>query len=88
MVQLVARSCLVRRLLTVGRQGQDMRWLAIEPQGVRGPVLAHWWVELVSRVGGHGPGTPESSVSLVVTGAKSHSGWLKGPRCLRAGGWG
>ena len=47
-VQLVARPCLVWRLLLTDGWGWVTRWLAVEPQEILGLVLTYWWEELGS----------------------------------------
>ena len=64
LVYLVAKPCLVRRLLATGGQGWDTRLLAAGPQGVLRLVLAHWQAK--PSCGGVCCGTsvPGSSVHL------------------------
>lgn len=71
LVHLGARTCLVKRLLATGEWGQVMRWLAVEPQGVPGLVLAYWQVESSYGVGGCEAGVPGFSIKLLVGGTGS-----------------
>ena len=53
LVCLVAGPCLVQRLLITGGRGWGRRCLAAETWLVPGLVLAHWWVEQCSGMGGY-----------------------------------
>ena len=70
-VCLVARPCLVWNLLAAGEQGWIKRQLVAETQGVMRLVLAHWWAQPCSVVGGCAAKGPRYSVSLFVGGAGS-----------------
>ena len=61
----------MQRLQPLVGLGLVFRWLAVEPQGGLGLVMAQWWAELGSEVVGCGTRVPESSVSLLVGEAGS-----------------
>lgn len=48
----------------------------MEPQGVPGLVLAHWWAELGFGVGGYRIKVPGSSVGLLVNRTSQFLSWL------------
>lgn len=67
-MQLVARPFLVWRLLATEWQGRVVRQLAAKLREIPDLMLAHWWAELGSGVGGGGDRVSGSSVGLLVLG--------------------
>lgn len=63
-LRLVARPCIVWRLLGTGGWVWFRRLMAVKPCGALGLILAHWYVELV--LGGYRAGGTGSSVHLLV----------------------
>lgn len=63
LVWLVAKSCLVQRLLAPDYLGWVMGWQVAKPWRVLDLEMAHWWAERGSRVCGCSAGVPGSSIS-------------------------
>ena len=63
-------------LLAISRTTQVTKELAVEPWETPGLVLAHWWEELASELGGCGTRGPETRVGLLVGGSAFWHYWL------------
>ena len=81
---MVARPCLVQRLMITGGCGWLMRCLAAETWVVPGLVPAHWWAVRVSKPLGLLPTCwqvkPDPGVSArLLAGRPGSRVWLQGP---------